>query len=223
MQSISLSGSLRENVGKKDAKILRKKGMVPCVVYGGKDQVHFSMDEREMAKILFTPNIYLIEFKLDGKEISALLQDVQYHPVSDRVLHADFLEVDSDKKITTTLPVFTTGIAAGVLKGGSMKQLKRKLAIRAIVSDIPDFINVDISALEIGDSIKVKDLDVDKVVFLDKPNEVVISVKVTRIAVEEVEEEEGEEGEEGEGGEGGEGAPGEGGDKPAEGGKKPAE
>jgi large subunit ribosomal protein L25 len=223
MQSISLSGSLRENVGKKDAKILRKKGMVPCVVYGGEDQVHFYMDEREIAKILFTPNIYLIQLQLDGKEVSALLQDVQYHPVSDRVLHADFLEVDSDKIITTTLPVFTTGIAAGVLKGGSMKQLKRKLAIRAIVADIPDFINVDISDLEIGDSIKIKDLDVDKVVFLDKPSEVVISVKVTRIAVEEEEEDEDEEGEEGEGGEGGEGAPGEGGDKPAEGGKKPTE
>ena len=214
MKTVSLSGSPRENVGKKDAKGLRKQGLVPCVVYGGGEQIHFFLDERDFSKIIFTPDTNVANITIGDKEISTLLQDVQYHPVSDKVLHADFLEIKLDKPVKTSLPVKSTGSAVGVLKGGSMKQLMRKVAVLALVEDIPDFIELDISKLDIGDSINIRDLKVDKVKFLDRPEDVIISVKVTRIAVDEEEDEE-EEGEEGEGA-----AEGEDGDKPAEGGEK---
>jgi len=219
MKTVSLSGSPRENVGKKDAKGLRNQGQVPCVAYGGGEQIHFYIDERDFANVVFTPDTNVFEITVGDKVINTLLQDVQYHPVSDRVLHADFLKFNIDKPVRTSLPIRTNGSAIGVLKGGQMKQLMRKVAIMAIVDDIPDYIDVDISKLDIGDSVKIRDMKVDKVKFLDHPENLIISVRVTRIAVEEEEEE--EEGEEGEEGAEGEGA--EGGDKPAEGGAKPAE
>jgi len=224
MKTVSLSGSPRENVGKKDAKDLRKKGLVPCVAYGGGEQIHFFLDERDFADIVFTPDTNVFNITVGDKVINTLLQDVQYHPVSDSVLHADFLKFDIDKPVRTSLPIRAIGSAVGVLKGGSMKQLMRKVAIMAIVDDIPDYIDVDVSKMDIGDSVNIRDMKVDKVKFLDDPDNVIISVKVTRIAVEEEEEEdeEGEEGEEGAEGEGGE-KPAEGGAKPAEGGDKPAE
>ena len=139
---------------------------------------------------------------------------MQYHPVSDKVLHADFLEFDHDKPAKVAVPVTLTGASIGVLKGGTMKKVMRKIAVKAVVADIPESIEVDISKLDIGDSFMVRDLQIEKLEFLDRPNDVIVAVKVTRVVVEEEEEdEEGEEGEEGEGGEGG----AEGGDKPAEG------
>ncbi len=193
--------------------------------YGGEEQLHFTLDERDFAKIVFTPDISVINLTIGDTVIDTLLQDVQYHPVTDKILHADFLWFNIDKPVKTSLPVRTIGVAVGVLKGGSMKQVMRKIAVKAFVKDIPDYIDVDISKLDIGDSLTIKDLTIPNIEFLDRPNSVIISVKVTRIAVEEEEEEEGEEGEEGEGGEGAEGAEGaaKDGDKPAEGGYKPPE
>jgi len=220
MKTVSLSGSPRENVGKKDAKGLRQQGLVPCVIYGGESQIHFQIDEREFSKILFTPETFIINLTVGDKEYSALLQDVQYHPVSDKVLHADFLEIDITKPISVGIPITTVGASIGVLKGGTMKQVMRKLAVKAVIENIPELVEVDISKLDIGDSFMVKDLKIGKLEFLDRPHDVLIAVKVTRIVVEEEEEEE-EEGEGEEGAEGDEGA--EGGGKPAEGGGKPAE
>ncbi|MEN8224266.1 MAG: 50S ribosomal protein L25/general stress protein Ctc [Bacteroidota bacterium] len=216
MKTVSLSGSPRENVGKKDAKSLRNQGFVPCVIYGGEEQVHFHLDERDFSKLLFTPETFVIKLTIGDKEYNTLLQDIQYHPVTDKILHADFLEFDITKAVKVSIPINTTGASVGVLKGGSMNQVMRKLAVKALAEDIPEFVEVDISKLDIGDSFMVKDLSLGSVECLDRPNDVLIAVKVTRIAVEEEEEEE-EEGEEGEGAEGAEGAA-EGGDKPAEGG-----
>jgi large subunit ribosomal protein L25 len=221
MKTVSLSGSPRENVGKKDAKSLRQQGLVPCVIYGGKEQIHFHLDERDFSKIIFTPETHVIKMTVGDKEYDTLLQDIQYHPVTDKVLHADFMEFDPANKIKVAIPVRTTGASIGVLKGGSMKQVMRKLVVKAMVEDIPEFFEVDISKLDIGDSFKVKDLTIDKIEFMDRPNNVIVAVKVTRVTVDEEEEDEDEEGEEGEG-EGGD-KPAEGGDKPAEGGDKPAE
>ncbi len=215
MKTVSLSGSPRENVGKKDAKELRLKGLVPCVAYGGKEQIHFTLDERDFKKIVFTPESHIVKLNIGGKDITALLQDVQYHPVSDRILHADFLEFESGAVVKVAIPVRTFGVSSGVLKGGSMKINMRKLIVKAVVEDIPDYIEVDITKLEIGSSVKVRDLKIDKLEFLDRPNNVVVGVKVTRVIVEE-EDEEDEEGAEGEEG-------GEGGDAPAEGGDAAAE
>lgn len=215
MKSVSLSGSPRENVGKKDAKTIRKQGLVPCVIYGGKEQIHFNLDERDFSKILFTPETYIVNLKVGDKEISTLLQDIQYHPLTDKVLHADFLQFESDKPVKVSIPVKTFGVSPGVLKGGTMKLVMRKLVVKALVEHIPDYVEVDISKLDIGDSAKVKDLTLDNIEFLDRPNNVVVGVKVTRVAVDELDED--EEDEEGEGGEGDADAPAEGGgDAPAE-------
>ena len=232
MKTVSLSGSPRENVGKKDAKELRQKGLVPCVLYGGEQQIHFFLDERDFAKIVYTPETYLVKITLRGQEIETLLQDIQYHPVTDKILHADFLEVFTDKPIRVAIPVHPVGSSPGVLKGGSLNLILRKLVVRGFAKDIPDGIDIDISDLDIGDSVRIRDLKVDKLTFIDSGHTVVLSVKVTRMAVtdeEDDEDEEGEEGEEGEGVEGGEKSaeggekPAEGGDKPSEGGDKPAE
>ena len=223
MKTVSLSGSPRENVGKKDAKNLRKQGMVPCVAYGGEEQVHFYLDERAFSKLLFTPESNVIKIKVGNKEINTLLQDVQYHPVSDKVLHADFIEFHDNKPVKTSIPVTTIGTSAGVLKGGSMKVVMRRLAVWGLVKNIPNYIEIDITKLDIGDSVMIKDLKMDDVEFLDRPNNVVVSVRVTRVAVD-VDEEEDEEGEgaEGEGAEGGDKSA-EGGDAPVGGGDKQAE
>ena len=221
MQTVSLSGSLRENVGKKDAKALRNQGLVPCVMYGGEKQLHFFLDERDFAKLVYTPETYIAKIKLGDDEIETLLQDIQYHPVTDKILHADFLEVFTDKAIRVAIPVHPIGNSPGVMKGGVLNLIQRKLIVRGKAKNIPDGIDIDISDLDIGDSVRIRDLNIEKLKFVDKPNTVVLSVKVTRMTVEEVEDEdeEGEEGEEGEGGEGGDGAaPAEGGEKPAEGG-----
>ena len=143
MQTVSLSGSPRENVGKKDAKALRQKGLVPCVLYGGEKQVHFVLDERDFAKIVYTPETYLVKITLDGEEIETLLQDIQYHPVTDKILHADFLEVFTDKPIRVAIPVHAVGDAPGVMKGGSLNLILRKLVVRGFAKDIPDGIDID--------------------------------------------------------------------------------
>ncbi len=220
MKTVSMSGSPRENVGKKDAKKQRREGNVPCVLYGGKEQVHFIMDERNFTKILFTPDVFIINLDLDGKSFQAILQDIQYHPVTDKVLHADFLELAEGKPVRIAIPVMLTGSASGIIKGGRLVHKMRKINIKGLIEALPDNVVIDISKLEIGDTIKIKDLTLGKVEMLDLPSEMVVGVRTTRVVVEEEEEEE-EEGEEGVEGE--EGAPAAEGAAPAEGGAKPKE
>ncbi|MFC2102121.1 50S ribosomal protein L25/general stress protein Ctc [Bacteroidota bacterium] len=204
MKQVSLSGSLRENVGKKDAKKLRKEFKVPCVMYGGTEQIHFLTDEKLFSKLIFTPHVHIVKLEIDGKEYNTIIQDLQYHPVTDRILHVDFLQVSDDKPITISVPLKLTGSAAGVLKGGRLIQKSRKLTISALMKDLPDEIEVNITKLDIGDSIKVSDLFRDNITFLDAPRNVVVGVRSARAVIEEVEEvteegaEEGAEGAEGE-------------------------
>jgi large subunit ribosomal protein L25 len=214
MKKVSMSGSLRENVGKKDAKKHRKEGNVPCVIYGGKEQVHFSMDERNFTKFLFTPEVYIVDIELNGKTYSTILQDIQYHPVTDKVLHADFMELIEGKPVKLAIPVRLTGSASGVIKGGRLVKKLRKVVVKGLVEDIPDELVVDISKLEIGDTVKIRDLRIDKLELLDIPSEMVVGVRTTRVVVEEEEVEEGEEGEEG--ADGGDAAAAEGSEAPAE-------
>ncbi len=223
MKTVSMSGSLRENVGKKDAKKHRREGNVPCVIYGGKEQVHFYVDERSFANILFTTEVFIINIDLDGKTYQTLLQDVQYHPVTDKVLHADFLELTEGKHVKLAIPVRLEGSASGVIKGGRLVHKMRKIHVKGPIDDIPEEVVIDISKLELGDTIKVKDLGIGNLEHLDIPSEMVVGVRTTRVVVEEEEEEEeGEEGEEGAPaeGEGAAAAPADGAAKPAEGGEK---
>ena len=198
MKSVSLSGSPRENVGKKDAKRVRKEGNIPCVLYGGKEQVHFTVSNLGFEKLIFTPDVFLVNIELGEKSYQAILQDVQYHPVSDKVLHADFLEVVSEKPVTVALPVQIEGSAPGVLAGGRLNIKLRKLRVRGLVEDLPEYIVVNISDLKIGSSVKVKDVATDKLQFLETENTVIVNVKMARGALDEEEEEEEEEGAEGE-------------------------
>jgi large subunit ribosomal protein L25 len=185
MKSVSISGSPRENVGKKDAKKNRKEDKVPCVLYGGKEQVHFAADEVSFKKLIYTPDSFTVKLNVDNKEYNAILQDIQYHPLSDRILHADFLEIFDDKPVVMHIPVKVTGNSQGVLKGGRFIQKLRKLKIKALPVDLPDNVAVDITPLEINDSIKVSDIKKDKVTFLDAPTAVIVGVRVTRVVVEE--------------------------------------
>ncbi|UBM62362.1 50S ribosomal protein L25/general stress protein Ctc [Candidatus Sulfidibacterium hydrothermale] len=202
MKTVSLSGSSRANVGKKDAKKLRKEGKVPCVIYGGKEQKHFYLDQKDFKKIIFTPEVFIIKIDLEGTTYETILQDIQYHPVSDFVLHADFLELTPGRAVTLAIPVQLEGTAPGVVKGGRLQLKLRKLRLKGKVEDMPEHVVLDISGLDIGKSIKVKDVPVENVQFLDPANAVVVSVKAARgisAAELEAEGEEAEESEEAEG------------------------
>ena len=191
MKTVSLSGSLRENVGKKDTKALRKAGLVPCVMYGvGEEQVHFATSEKNFNKILFTPEAYIIDFDVNGKVYKTILQDVQYHPVSDKVLHADFLIVKEDKPITVTLPIALQGSAAGVMRGGKPKMGIKKVKVCGLIKDLPDYVNVNISNVNINESVKVKDLSIENVTPVTPGYTVIFAVNMARGASVSTEEEE---------------------------------
>ena len=196
MKKVSLSGSLRGNVGKKDAKALRSAGKVPCVIYGGKDQVHFSIEETAFKPILYTPNSYLINLSVDGKEYLTVLQDLQSHPVSDRILHADFLELTPGQPVTIAVPIRVTGVSPGVLGGGKLVKKFRKLKIKALIEHLPDDIEVSISKLKLNQSVKVSNLKVENVEFLDVKSAVIVNVVSTRSVEGDAEETADEEGSE---------------------------
>ena len=185
MKTVSLSGSPRENVGKKDAKRNRREGKVLCVLYGGKEQVHFVVEEKPLKKIVYTPEVYIVSLDIEGKVHDTILQDVQYHPVTDNFLHVDFLEIIPEKPVIISVPVRTEGTPEGVLKGGKFISKMRKLKIRALVKDLPDFVLINTSKLDIGDSVKVMDVKLDNVTFLDSPNSVIVGVRTARAVVEE--------------------------------------
>ena len=186
MKTVSLSGSLRGSVGKKDAKLQRRVGKIPCVMYGGKEQIHFVADEKSFSKILFTPEVYMIKIAIDGKEYDTIYQEIQFHPVTDKLLHVDFLQLIPDKPVVIAIPVKSEGVSPGVLKGGRLEKKLRKVKIKALANDLPDFIMINISSMDIGDSVKISDLKIEGVTFLDAPNNVVIAVRTARQVVEEV-------------------------------------
>jgi large subunit ribosomal protein L25 len=176
-----MSGSLRENVGKKDAKKLRKSELVPCVLYGGKqEQIRFSVGQKDFKPLLFTPDTHFVELTIDGKIYQAVLQEVQYHPVSDAVLHADFLQIIDDKPITISVPVRTNGVAPGVLQGGKLEIKIRKMKLRGLPAAIPQYVDIDISSLEIAQGVKVEEVAIDNVEVLNVKTSIVVWVKPTR-------------------------------------------
>lgn len=183
MKSVSISGSLRENVGKKDAKAQRGQGMIPCVIYGGNEQKLFVVEENQFQKLLYTPEVQYVELSLDGKTYTAIVQDSQYHPITDKLLHVDFLEVVDGKPITIEIPFKVTGTSPGVLKGGFMKKRVRKLKVRGLLENIPECITADISKLDLNDIIKVSDIQIDNITVVDNPNKVIVAVLPTRNVV----------------------------------------
>lgn len=195
MKSITIKGSQRESVGKVATKALRNAGKVPCVLYGGDKPVHFSADETAFKKLVYTANVYTAMIEVDGATYHAILQDIQFHPVSDKILHVDFYQLFDDKLVTMNIPVVLVGTSPGVISGGSLRFPMRKLSVRALPADLPDFINADISNLKIGSKLIVSELANEKFSILHPENSVVVQVRTSRSAVATVEE--GEEGEEG--------------------------
>ena len=180
MKSVSISGSLRENVGKRDAKEQRKNGMIPCVLYGGEKQYQFVVAKNEFKNLIYTPEVKYAVISIDGKEIPAILQASQFHPITDELLHVDFLEILENKPVTIALPIKIMGTSPGVLRGGKLVKKVRKLKVRGMLNDIPEFIPVDISGLDIDNSVKVNELKIDNITFVENPNAIVTMVLSTR-------------------------------------------
>lgn len=205
MKSVTIKGELRTSLGKKDAKKLRAEEKAPAVLYGGDEPVHFSVDFSELRQLIYTPNVYLIDLELDGETHKAMVQDMQWHPVDEVVLHVDFLKIQEGKPIKIEVPVKLHGQAAGTKAGGKLNKNLRRLKVKALAENLPDEIEVDITPLLIGQSIKVGDLSINNVEFLNDKSNVVVGVVTTRVAASALPENEEGEGEEGEG-EGEEGA-----------------
>ena len=199
MKSITINGSQRESLGKSSTKALRNAGKVPCVVYGGEKPVHFSADEISFSKLVYTPNAHTVVISLDDKsEMNAVIQDIQFHPVSEKILHIDFLELFEGKEVTMTIPVRFEGNAPGVRnQGGNLSKNKRKLSVRALPKNLPDFILADISSLNLNDNITIADVSEETFKFLHPDNMVICQVKMSRASLSLSTDEEGEEGEEG--------------------------
>jgi large subunit ribosomal protein L25 len=197
MKSITINGSKRESVGKVATKALRNAGQVPCVLYGGETPVHFAADERAFAKLVYTPNAHTVVIDLgDNVTFNAILQDIQFHPVSDKILHIDFYQLFDDKEVSMDIPVVLKGAAPGVLNsGGVLRRNKRKLRVRAIPANLPDAIEADISGLELGHKLYVTELANEAYKFLHPDNTVVCQVRTSRTSmkVEEIAEVDGAE------------------------------
>jgi large subunit ribosomal protein L25 len=188
MKSITIKGSERESVGKVATKALRNAGAVPCVLYGGNQPVHFSADERAFKTLVYTPNAHTVVIELEGKSFNAILQDIQVHPVSDRILHIDFFELFDDKEITMEVPVKVTGVSPGVLLGGVLRLNTRRLKVKALPKNLPDFIEADITPLEMGNKLYVTKLASDKYKLLHPDNTVVAQVRISRAAMKAAQE-----------------------------------
>ena len=220
MKTLEITGYKRANLGKSDAKKLRTEGRVPCVLYGGKEQLHFETPMINLRDLVYTSDVHYINLSVEGKQTQAILQDIQFHPVSEVILHADFLELKAGRFIKLEVPVRTKGNAPGVTEGGKLYINHKYLLIKALPKDMPEEILVDISKLKLGGSIKVGDLEKGDFEILTSDLVSVVSVEtprtiraiVTEDEDEEIEGEEGEEGEEGAETEGEAGAEGEGGD-----------
>ena len=182
MKSVSISGSTRSNVGKTDAKALRNAKQVPCVLYGGKENIHFTIQKIPFNKVIITPNVYVIKLTIVGKEVNAIVKDLQFHPVSDDVLHVDFQQIFEDKPFSIKLPIKIVGVSDGVKQGGKLQIKMRKLKVNGLLKNMPNVIEIDISHLNIGNSVKIDSLKVANLTFEEPKNAVVCSVNLTRSA-----------------------------------------
>jgi large subunit ribosomal protein L25 len=182
MKTFELQGQLRSEIGKKDSKAVRREGGIPCVLYGGAEPVHFSVHTPDVRHLVYTPHVYFVELNLDGKKHKAVLKDMQTHPVSDAILHIDFQSIQDDKPVAMAIPVSVVGNSPGVRNGGKLVVNLRKLAVSALPKNMPDQITVDISSLNIGDGLRIREIQQDGVTFLENGSIVITAVRMTRSA-----------------------------------------
>ena len=221
METLEIIGFKRANLGKSEAKKLREQGNVPCVLYGGEEQIHFYTPMILFRELVYTPSVYFVNMDIEGQEYRCVLQDIQFHPVSDTILHADFLLLDDKKPIKMEVPVHFVGQAPGLQQGGKLIRKNRRLWVKALPPHMPSYIDVPIDTLELGKSIKVGELEIENYEFITSPRVTIASVQVPRalkaaVAEGAEEDEELEEGEVAEGAEGAAEAPAEGGEAPKE-------
>ena len=188
MKSITIKGSERENVGKKATKAVRDAGMVPCVIYGGNQPVHFVADERAFKDLVYTPNAHTVVVELNGTSYNVIMQDIQFHPVSDRILHIDFFQLSDDKEIIMEVPVKITGTSPGVLLGGVLRLNQRRLKVKALPKNLPDFVEASISELQMGNKLYVTKLETNNFKLMHPDNTVVCQVRISRAAMKAAQE-----------------------------------
>ena len=193
MKSITINGSKRESVGKKATKALRNAGQVPCVLYGGDEPLHFAAEEIAFKDLVYTPDVHTVSIELkDGGKYNAVLQDIQFHPVTDAILHIDFYEIFEDKEISMEIPVHTVGVPRGVKNGGVLRFNLRRMRVKGLPGNLPDFIEADVTPLKIGNKLYVTALQSDDFKILHPDNTVVCQVRTSRnvVALDDEEEEE---------------------------------
>jgi large subunit ribosomal protein L25 len=188
MKSITIKGSERENVGKKATKAVRDAGMVPCVIYGGNQPVHFVADERAFKDLVYTPNAHTVVIELNGASFNVIMQDIQFHPVSDKILHIDFFQLSDDKEIIMEVPVKITGTSPGVLLGGVLRLNQRRLKVKALPKNLPDFVEASISELQMGNKLYVTKLETNNFKLMHPDNTVVCQVRISRAAMKAAQE-----------------------------------
>jgi large subunit ribosomal protein L25 len=180
MKTIAISGSPRENVGKRDAKELRYEGKVPAVLYGGKEQAHFAVVTTELKDAIYTPEANFVEITLGSQKVKAVIKELQFHPLTDVLLHVDFLQLFDDKQIMMEIPVKLTGTSPGVKMGGKLVQKLRKLRVKALPKDMPQAVEVSIAKLEVGNLFRVRDLQEGNYVVTNTPEDTIVSVGMSR-------------------------------------------
>lgn len=185
MKSLTIKGTKRVGLTKQELKKLRADGNVPCVLYGGKENVHFCTEALKLRDLVYSPNVYTVNLDVDGEQHQAVMQDIQFHPVTDKILHIDFLLLQNNKPVSIAVPVTVKGSAEGVKQGGKLIQKMRKMQISALPANLPDDIEIDVTALGIGQAVKVSNIQRDNITLLDSPNNIIVAVRTTRNVVEE--------------------------------------
>ena len=185
MKSIAINGSLRKNVGKKDATHLRREDNVPCLLFGGKEPVHFTAPSMEFKKLVYTPNVYTVDLTIEGKQYKAVMCDLQFHPVTEKLLHIDFMEIFPDKFVVMDVPIKLSGTAIGVREGGELVTKMRMLKVKALPANLPDSVELNVEPLLLSKAIRVEDVKIKDVEILDPPNNIITVVKTARVYVEE--------------------------------------
>ena len=180
MKTTVLAASKREDLGKRGSKLLRSEGKIPAVIYAQGQASHIALDYKSTKKVVFTPETYVIELDIEGEKVETLIRDVQYHPTKDTIEHIELIQISSDKEVVLSLPIKLVGTPAGVIQGGKMMTKLRKLTVKGIPTQLPEYVEIDVSALELGTTIKVQDAEFEGINVLTSPTTAVASVEIPR-------------------------------------------